>query len=101
MAVPVKSFLQLERLRLSPCAPVREGQTPVAANAVAPSKEGLLHRTFNHFGLKVHALWPGALIRVIKLRAAACLELRLRVRSLSFSRHNYLYGIIFDNVNRI
>ena len=24
----------------------REGQTPVAANAVAPSKEGLLHRTF-------------------------------------------------------
>jgi hypothetical protein len=25
----------------------REGQTPVAANAVAPSKEGLLHRTFS------------------------------------------------------
>ena len=99
MAVPVKSFLQLERLRLSPCAPVREGQTPVAANAVAPSKEGLLHRTFNHFGLKVQALWPGALIRVIKLRAA-CLELRLRVRSLSFSRHNYLYGIIFDIVKQ-
>ena len=31
---------------LSICS-VREGQTPVAANAVAPSKEGLLHRTFS------------------------------------------------------
>ena len=31
---------------LSICS-AREGQTPVSTNAVAPSKEGLLHRTFS------------------------------------------------------
>ena len=35
-AAPVKSFL-LEPLRACALAPAREGQTPVAANAVAPS----------------------------------------------------------------